>query len=139
METDDAIAELVQGFEACTLPKARWTHHAHLATALWYLRRVPREEATQLLRANIQRYNRTAGGSPDGYHETITLAWIAVITRFLAEQDQGQSQAELTRALIAECGDKDYLLQFYRRETLMSDGARRGWVSPDLDGIESEG
>src|SRR5262245_30511571 len=130
METDDAIAELVHGFEACTLPKARWTHQAHLTTALWYLRRVSREEATSLLRTNIQRYNRTAGGSPDGYHETITLAWIAVIARFLAEHDRGQTQAELTRLLIAECGDKDYLLRYYRRDTLLSDGARRGWVKP---------
>lgn len=136
METDDAIADLVRAFEACTLPKARWTHHAHLATALWYLRRFSREEATNLIRSNIQRYNVTAGGSPDGYHETITLAWIAVITRFLAEHDRGQTQAELTTRLLAECGNEDYLLRYYRSETLMSEGARRGWVEGDLVAIE---
>ena len=27
---------LVAQFENCTLPKAEWTHRAHLAVALWY-------------------------------------------------------------------------------------------------------
>jgi hypothetical protein len=131
METDAAIDELVRAFEACTLPKARWTHQAHLATALWYLRRLPRDEATPIIRRNIQKYNLSAGGSPDGYHETITLAWIAVITQFLQAHDHGQSQAELTQLLIKECCDKDYLLRWWSKEVLLSEGARRGWVDGD--------
>ena len=136
MKSASEIVALVRGFEECTLPKAEWTHHAHLTVALCYLRHLEREEATTRLREGIQHYNRTAGGSPHGYHESITLAWVAVLTRFLAEHDRGQSQAELTRLLIAECGDKDYLLRYYSRAVLLSDAARHGWVPPDLQPIE---
>jgi hypothetical protein len=92
--------------------------------ALWYLRPLPREAATARMRSGIQRYNASIGGNPDSYHETITLAWLAVINRFLKENDRGQSQAELTKQLIAECGDKDYLLRYYTRERLLSEAAR---------------
>ena len=39
-----------------------------------------------LIRDGIQRYNR-AQDNPNGYHETITLAWVAVIDRFLRARD----------------------------------------------------
>jgi hypothetical protein len=76
---DTAIAALVAGFEQCTLPKEQFTHEAHLTTAMWYLRHYPQAEATNRMRRGIQRYNASVGGSPTAYHETITLAWIAVI------------------------------------------------------------
>jgi hypothetical protein len=34
METDEEIEALVRSFEELTLPRARWTHGAHLAAAL---------------------------------------------------------------------------------------------------------
>jgi hypothetical protein len=37
--------------------------------------------------------------------------------------------------LLAECGDKDYLLRFYSRGRLFSDEARCRWVPPDRDEI----
>ena len=55
--------------------------------ALWYLRRHNRDEATRLIRDGIQRYNERQGNLT-GYHETITLAWVAVIERFLAVRDR---------------------------------------------------
>lgn len=129
---DHAIELLVAGFEACTLPKATWTHQAHLTVALWYLRRHGRDRAAQLLRTNIPRYNNSVGGSPDGYHETITMAWVGVIAGFLLNHDHGQPFADLRTRLIDNCGSKDYLLRYYSREVLLSDNARRNWVAPDV-------
>jgi hypothetical protein len=128
--------KLVAAFEDGTLPKAQWTHQAHLTTALWYLRQYGRARATALLRTNIPRYNKAAGGSPDGYHETVTLAWVAVIQRFLEENDRGQPFATLRDQLVAQCGDKDYLLRYYTRDLLQSDAARRKWTAPDLGPID---
>jgi hypothetical protein len=98
---------------------------------LAYLRQFCREEATERIRSGIQRFNSLVGKNPDGYHETVTLAWIAVISAFLQERNHGQSLSQLTTELIDQCGDKDYLLRFYRRETLDSERARRQWVEPD--------
>lgn len=111
--------ELVRAFEACTLPFSEWTHEAHLRVARWYLGHHPREEATRLIREGIQRYNASQGveqTETGGYHETITLAYIALIAQAPPDVD---------------LGDKEILLQFYQRETLMSWAARTGWVEPD--------
>ena len=35
------IESFVRDFEACTLPKPRWTHQAHLLVGLWYLSQAP--------------------------------------------------------------------------------------------------
>ena len=98
MGTDAEIESLVLAFEAGTLPRAEWTHHAHLIVALWYLRRHEREQATRRIREGIQAYN-ALGGKPMGYHETITLAWVAVVSQFLAENDRGQSLSALAGGL----------------------------------------
>jgi hypothetical protein len=64
------------------------------------------------------------------------MAWVAVISRFLAEHDHGQPLSMLARELLEECGDKGYLLRFYSEDVLMSDEARRCWVPPDVRPIE---
>ncbi|MBL8796710.1 MAG: hypothetical protein JNM56_22600 [Planctomycetia bacterium] len=137
LRSDDQIAELVQAFEAGTLPRPAWTHGAHLTVALCYLRRWPRPLATERLRQAIQRYNAVAG-SGMGYHETITLAWIAVVAQYLAEHDFGQSSSSLTAGLLERCGDKHYLQRFYSPAVLMSETARRAWTPPDLSPIEPD-
>jgi hypothetical protein len=135
MRTDSEIEALVRAFEDGSLPRADWTHHAHLTVALWYLRKHPKEEATRLVSEGIRRYN-ASHGNPDGYHETVTQAWVAVIARFLGEHDRGQPLADLARALLDLCVEKGYLLRYYSQEVLMSDEARRAWVPPDLRPIE---
>lgn len=130
MRTAAEIEALVDAFERCTLPKAEWTHREHLTVALWYLLRHSPAEATLLIRSGIQRYNLSTS-NPTGYHETITLAWIAVITRFLAERERGADIARLTQELLEECGEKLYLLRYYSCDLLMSPAARQGWVEPD--------
>ncbi len=136
MTGDEATDALVLGFEACTLDKAKWTHAAHVTTALAYLREHSRDEATRRMRDNIRKYNASVGGPPTAYHETITLAWIAVIVRFRAEHDRGQPFAELVAALVDHCASKDYLLAHYSKELLFSNLARAEWVPPDLARIE---
>lgn len=137
LRSDAEIAELVQAFESCTLPRSEWKHAAHITVALWYLRRLPRAQATGRLRQGIQRYN-AVNGNGLAYHETITLAWIAVVARFLADCDFGQSLAALTHSLVERCGDQHYLQRHYSRAVLMSEAARRAWVPPDLAPFESD-
>jgi hypothetical protein len=132
--TDDEIESFVRAFENCSLPKSEWTHSRHLVMALWYIRREGRERATVLIRDGIQRYNK-AHDNPNGYHETITLAWIAVIEHFLGARDRDVAVSVLVAELLETCSEKDYLLRFYSRERLFSDQARHRWVTPDLAAI----
>lgn len=131
IDSDESVESLVRGFEECTIPRGAWTHEAHLAMAAWYLRRHPRDEATQKIRQGIQRFNSIVGDGT-GYHETLTLAWTATIARFLALHDRGQPISSLVCELLALCGDRRFLQRYYRTETLMSGAARQSWVPPDL-------
>jgi hypothetical protein len=132
--TDAEIEALIGAFEDGSLPRSEWTHAGHLIVALGYIRRHGRDRATGLIRDGIRRYNQRHG-NPTGYHETITLAWVAVIDRFLGGRDRGVPVSVLAGELLAECGDKDYLLRFYSGGWLFSDEARTGWVPPDLGEI----
>jgi hypothetical protein len=129
--TDSDIESFIRAFEDVSLPKSEWTHSRHLVMALWYLRRLDRDGATTLIRDGIQRYNAHQGNLT-GYHETITLAWVAVIERFLCARDRNVPVSVLAGELLGQCGDKDYLLRFYSRERLFTDEARQRWVPPDL-------
>jgi hypothetical protein len=133
--TDTDIEALVRSFEDGSLPRSEWTHASHLLVALWYMSRHPRDQATRLVRDGIRRYNHLHGRD-SGYHETITLAWVAVVARFLTRSDGDGPISALAGTLLDDCGDKDFLLRYYSREVLMSDEARRGWVPPDRCPIE---
>jgi hypothetical protein len=132
--TDAYIESVMQAFEVGSLSRSEWTHSRHLVMALWYLRRHNRDEATTLIRNGIGRLNERHGNLA-GYHETITLAWVAVIERFLGVSDLEVPVSVLAEKLLVECGDKDYLLRFYSRERLFTEEARHRWVPPDLAAI----
>lgn len=136
MPDDAEVEALIRSFEDGSLPRSDWTHEKHLIVALWYLRRQPKDIATQLIREGIQRHNRMHGREA-GYHETITLAWVAVVGGFLAARNPAQPIGELAVALLDDCGDKDFLLRYYSREVLLSHAARTSWVPPDRRPIES--
>src|SRR3954447_25842219 len=112
MRTDAEIEVLVRAFEGCTLPKFQWTHGEHLTVALWYLQHHPRDEATGRIREGIRRFNLSHGNAT-GYHETITLAWVAVVARFLAENDHDHPLSSLVGEVLEQCGDRGHLLRFY--------------------------
>jgi hypothetical protein len=83
--TNAYIESFVHAFEDGSLSRSEWTHSRHLVMALWYLRRHNRDEATRLIRDGIRRYNERQRNLT-GYHETITLAWVAVIERSWASK-----------------------------------------------------
>ena len=61
------------------LPKAEWTHEAHLATCAWLILERREIAPEQDLPDLIRRYNESVGGVNDetqGYHETITQVFI---------------------------------------------------------------
>jgi hypothetical protein len=132
--TESYIESFMRAFEVGSLSKSEWTHSRHLVMALWYLRHHNRDDATSLIRDGIQRFNERQGNLT-GYHETITLAWVAVIESFLSVRDLDEPVSVLAGELLRQCGDKDYLLRFYSKERLFSDEARHRWVPPDLASI----
>jgi len=132
------IEVIVKAFESCTLPKAQWTHRAHLTVAAWYLNRYSGQEAANLIRAGIKRYNAANGIVPSptgGYHETMTLFWTCIASKHLLLADPDCSFVDLVNGLVDTHGDKNLPFEYYSRDLLFSRQARLSWVEPDLKPI----
>lgn len=133
-----ALAELevlIVRFESGTLPKAEWTHQAHLLVGLWYVFHHGKEKATLLMRDGVRRYN-DATGTPNtatsGYHETITLFFIWFLDSFLKRTDRQRPLNQIADELLEKHSDRNLPLRYYSKERLMSVEARFGWIEPDL-------
>ncbi len=136
MSNTESIA---RGLIDRTLPKAEWTHEAHLRAGLWHVLQHGAAAALPLLRERIAAYNEsvgTANTDTSGYHETITRFYVVVIDRFLAVHDRGLPLDRLAAQLIAEHGDRRLPLRHYSEGRLFSVVARRSWVEPDLRPID---
>ena len=128
----EEVEEVVRRFESCELPTADFNHREHLLVALCYLLRMGDAEALERLRARIGRYAAAHGVNPSLYHETITVFWLRRVRAFVERADAARGLAELTNALAEECGGSRLVFEYYSKELIDSDGARRGWVEPDL-------
>jgi hypothetical protein len=141
-DSDEAVRRIGRGFLDGTLPRADWTHEAHLATCLWIIRECREIQAERDLPDLIRRFNEALGGVNDdsqGYHDTITAWSIHGVRRYLDRQQPGESLLRLVNGLLAsEEGRRDWPLRFYSRELLFSVEARRGWVEPDLQPLAGD-
>ena len=126
---------IARGLIDRTLPKAEWTHHAHLRAGLWHVRHHGPFDALDLLRDRIRAYNEsvgTANTDTSGYHETITRFYVVLIDRFLSSADRDLDLDALAEQLIASHGDRRLPLHHYSEARLFSPVARRAWIEPDL-------
>jgi len=133
---DAAIRRIGEGLLACTLPKADWTHAAHIAATCWLLRDRPDVDVDAEIATIIRRYNESVGGVNDdtsGFHATITRSFVVGIRSYLALSAASGSLVATVNALLRRPeGQRDWPLRFYTREHLFSVAARRAFVEPDL-------
>ena len=127
-------------FQTFTLRKDEWSHHAHLVVGVWHIDRYGADEALTRLRSGIRRLNESFGGentAASGYHETITAAYVILLSQFLDRRDAGVPLAHVVAQVLGgPLAAKDVLLSFYSRDRLMSTEARATWVEPDLRPVE---
>ncbi len=119
-------------FERGTLALEEWDHRAHLALTCLFLMNHPRR-AEGLLRDGIKSLNR-ANGVPStptsGYHETLTLFWIAKV-RALLDVCAGDDLAVLN-AVVNGLANKKLVFFHFSRERILSKQARESWCEPDV-------
>ncbi len=132
---DHEIRALGEGLLACALPREAWTHEAHLGACLWLLSERPDIDIDAGIANIIRRFNESVGGVNDdhnGYHDSITRAYVAGVRLFLSETAETGLAARVNAMLLSDMGRRDWPLRFYSRELLFSVPARRGFVEPDL-------
>ena len=134
--SDGEIAHLGEGLVACTLSKDEWTHEAHLAATTYLTLKHPELDLDVELPGMIRRFNESVGGvnsDSEGYHDSITRAFLRGVRLFLEEADTAAPLHELVNELLlSPMGRRDWPLRFYSRELLFSVEARRKFVEPDV-------
>ncbi|HSQ98516.1 MAG TPA: hypothetical protein VLM36_01210 [Sphingomicrobium sp.] len=137
--SDAEVAHIGEGLLARSLPRAEWTHEAHLAATTYLLLKRRDVDVDRDLPGIIQRYNESVGGvnsDTEGYHETITRVFLAGVRLFLSEADPKEPIHELVNdLLVSPMGRRDWPLRFYSPARLFSVEARRRFVEPDLEAL----
>jgi hypothetical protein len=134
--SDAEIERIGDGLLACALPRADWTHEAHLAATTYLVLRRPDVDLDAELPGIIRRYNESVGGVNDdtqGYHETITRVFLHGVRLFLGDAAADEPLHELVNELLlSPMGRRDWPLRFYSRERLFSVEARKRFIPPDF-------
>ena len=128
--SDSEIEAMVDRLEVCDFEKGEFTHTMHLAAAAWYLSLHSPEEALNHMRSALVRLTDKFGVT--AYHETITCFWMRIVHNFLLSQGVESALTTSVNRLASTLGSKDAIYEYYSRDLLMSETARRTWVEPDL-------
>jgi hypothetical protein len=128
--TDD---KFLTAFETRTLDALH--HRDHVKVAYLYLRRYPLHEAIAKVRSGLQGLAAAWGAPVDdleqGYHETMTQAWVRLVHLTLNDDGVAES-ADAFCDRNPKLMQKTHLHLFYSPERLKTWDAKRGFVEPDL-------
>jgi hypothetical protein len=124
-------AELLDGFEQCTLPNSAFHHEDHIRVAFLYLSRFSVLEALQRFQDGLKRF-AAWHGKADLYNETVTWAYILLIRERMARAGLTQDWPSF-KASNPDLFDRrpDVLSRYYRPETLSSPLAKSTFLFPD--------
>jgi hypothetical protein len=128
----------VEGFRNHSLPKEKWTHEAHITTAIWFIMHRDSFDALCRIKSGIISYNLSTGSEnngTNGYHETITIFWWKLLTLFIEKQGSLAYDQMCNSFLESIYNRKDIVFDFYSKELLMSGMARAMYVAPDIKQI----
>jgi hypothetical protein len=138
--TEPEISAFLHAFEQCTLPKAEWTHSAHLLIGACYVHTLGESEAIAAMRTNVSRFNESVGGrntDTSGYHETITVAWIKLLAALLAQAQPITRESFANMAVAHFAPRRDLFARHYDFDLLQSTPARLRWIEPNLAPLET--
>jgi hypothetical protein len=120
--------EFLRLLENCELPEQEFGHAAHVRAAYLYLQDYDFAGALERICRAIRNYARHLG-KPGRYHETVTVAYLALIQQHICERGDAGGWPAFARQN-AELFQPDLLQRFYSRSQLDSEMARRIFVLP---------
>ncbi len=120
--------EFLRALECGELAEAEFGHTAHVRAAYLCLRQGDFAVALGRMRAAIRSH---AGrlGKVDRYHETITVAYLALIQQHICQRGDGGGWPGFAREN-PELFQPELLLHFYPRAQLQSELARQVFLLP---------
>ena len=122
--------DFLRAFEDLSFPVNQFHHREHIRVAWLYLRSSDATRAAERMSAGIRRFANHHGATQK-YHHTQTLAWMRLVAVALVETPEGYNFMQFLSDH-PELADKSLLAKYYSAELLQTNGAREGWVEPDL-------
>ena len=127
--------QFLRALEMCELPEAAFGHAAHVRAAYLYLCAEEFAGALERMRRAIRNFARHVG-KPQRYHETITVAYLALIQQHIRQRGDGGGWEAFERDN-PDLLRPGLLLEYYPREQLESDLARQVFVLPRSVSVRS--
>jgi hypothetical protein len=125
---DQDDARFLERLEAGTLPPAEFDHRGHLRAGFLYLRREDFPGACVAMKRAIQSFAARLGKTTL-YHETLTVAYLALIAERLAEEPLELGFSAFI-ARYPELTSRDYFERYYPRGSLDRPEAKATFVLP---------
>ena len=122
--------DFLRAFEDLSFPADQFHHREHIRAAWLYLKSSDATRAAESMSAGIRRFANHHGATQK-YHHTLTLAWMRLVAAALVETPPSHNFTQFL-AEHPELGEKEFLKKYYSSELLLTNGAREGWVEPDL-------
>jgi len=134
LSSDTILREFISSWETHALPKAQWTHAAHVAVCAFYTAEFGPVEALERMRQGIPPYNIAVGGQnteDGGYHETLTCLWAAIIGDFIAATPFPNAFAAVQETVLRYGRERKLHEAYYSFDVVKDRRARREWIPPD--------
>jgi hypothetical protein len=127
------LEQLLHDFNTQSLSKADWTHEAHLIVGLMHVKQYEFYDAVCRMRAGIillNKHHETANNGEKGYHETLTIFWLTVLS-FFVRKNPSMSIVELVNSFLSSpIADRSLPFLFYEREKVLSPFFRSQYIKP---------
>ena len=125
---------LLEAFKTSRLAKEFWHHVTHIRVAYLLFQEYGFDQSLRQMREGILALN-SAHGTPNtvdsGYHETITVGFLKLVAAAAERSHPELDSAAFCSAHPSLC-DKNALAEFYSRERLGDQKARKEFVEPDI-------
>jgi hypothetical protein len=133
--SESELDHFLASFDAGTMPRYCWTHAAHLAMCA---ARLFEEDSGTVdrIRLGIQHYNHSQGivtTKTSGYHETLTMFWIASVRGYLHEERPETRLAAVCGAIRKFGLEAALPRKRYTFDVFESTEARVRWIPPDRE------
>jgi flavin reductase ActVB len=136
LESDAALEDFVNRWEAGRLTKAEWTHGAHVGTAAYFAFELDAEALFERMKTRIIHHNEcvgTANTEDNGYHETLTRFWAGTVGEFV-RSGRFSTRFEAVKNTTQLFGeDRDRHRLYYGLDVVRDRRARREWIKPDRE------
>ncbi len=134
LASDSSLREFVSQWETRTLPKAQWTHAAHVGVCAFYTATLGPAEALRRMREGIPLYNDACGTKnteDSGYHETLTCLWAQIVADFITAHPFPTPFAAVEATVLRYGQERKLHETFYTFNVVADRRARREWIPPD--------